>query len=221
MVDSFSSDKTEEICKHYNVKFIQHPFAGHIEQKNFALTQASHDYVLSVDADEAVSPELKASLLLVKNNALKDGYSMNRLSNYCGKWIRHGSWYPDTKLRLFNRHKTNWCGTNPHDKAEISAGSSRGHLKGDLYHYSYYTVDEHIRKLDYFSTIAARAYFDSQKRANVINVIVNPAFAFFRDYVLRLGFLDGYYGLIIAYLTAFYTRMKYVKLKFLQDKVNG
>jgi glycosyltransferase involved in cell wall biosynthesis len=220
VVDSFSTDKTRDICKNFAVTFIQHPFTGHIEQKNFALTQATNDYVLSLDADEAVSPGLKTAILDVKNNPHKDGYTMNRLSNYCGKWIHHGSWYPDTKLRFFNRHKTRWCGINPHDKAELTPGGTLEHLKGDLFHYSYYAVDEHLRKLDYFSTIAAESYFNAKKKAGLFKIIINPAFAFFRDYFLRFGFLDGYYGLIIAYLTAFYTRMKYVKLKFLQDKTN-
>jgi len=218
VIDSFSTDKTEDICKEFKVRFIKHSFAGHIEQKNFALSQASTDYVLSLDADEAVSPTLKASILNALGEPMKDGYSMNRLSNYCGKWISHGSWYPDTKLRFFNRHKTSWKGTNPHDKAELSDGSVSAHLAGDIYHYSYYSVHEHISKLDYFSTIAADAYFKAGRRTQFFNIIINPAFAFIRDYLFRGGFLDGYYGWLIARLTAGYTFQKYVKLKFLQEK---
>jgi glycosyltransferase involved in cell wall biosynthesis len=219
VVDSFSTDLTAQICGEFeNLRFIQHAFTGHIEQKNFALDQAKNSFVLSLDADEALSAELQKSILQVKNNSSADAYQFNRLSNYCGTWIRHGSWYPDVKLRLFDRHKVRWQGINPHDKAELIIPGTVSHLKGDLLHYTYYTVDEHTRKLDYFSTLAAEAYFRKGKRAGIFQLLVNPSFAFFRDYVLRMGFLDGYSGWLIARLTAFYTLQKYAKLRFLYSQ---
>ena len=219
VVDSFSKDRTKEICSNYPlVHFIENPFIGHIEQKNFALDQAKFDIVLSLDADEALSEDLKKSILEVKRNMLFDAYQFNRLSNYCGDWIRHGSWYPDVKLRLFDRKKVRWLGINPHDKAELVVPGTVKHLKGDLLHYTYYTVDEHTRKLDYFSTLAAEAYFKKGKKAGVFQLLVNPSFAFFRDYILRMGFLDGYSGWLIARLTAFYTLQKYAKLRFLYSQ---
>lgn len=218
VVDSFSSDQTESICRQYsNLRFIQRAFTGHIEQKNFALDAASNSIVLSLDADEALSDTLCESILQVKQNFTDDGYQFNRLSNYCGQWIRHGSWYPDTKLRLFNREKVRWTGINPHDKAELLGDGTITHLKGDLLHYTYYTVAEHTKKLDYFSTLAAEAYFNKGKRANLFNLLINPSFAFFRDYILRAGFLDGYYGWLIARFTAGYTLQKYAKLRFMQQ----
>jgi glycosyltransferase involved in cell wall biosynthesis len=216
VVDSFSTDLTAKICSEFeNLRFIQHAFSGHIEQKNFALDQAKNSFVLSLDADEALSAELQKSILHVKNNCTAEAYQFNRLSNYCGTWIRHGSWYPDVKLRLFDRHKVRWQGINPHDKAELIQEGTTLHLQGDLLHYTYYTIDEHTKKLDYFSTLAAAAYFKSGKKAGWFQLLVNPSFAFFRDYILRRGFLDGYYGWLIARFTAFYTLQKYAKLRFL------
>src|SRR6516225_8076489 len=116
VVDSLSTDHTKSICKEFGVRFIEQKFLGYIEQKNFALDQAKYDYVLSLDADEAISKELVKSIQEVKQNPESDGYRMNRLTNFCGKWIKHGSWYPDTKLRVFNRKKARWGGINPHDK---------------------------------------------------------------------------------------------------------
>ncbi len=222
VVDSFSTDRTEAICRSKpKVKFIQHAFEGHIQQKNFALDQAANDWVLSLDADEALSETLCQSIRTVLEGPNANGYSFNRLSNYCGKWIRHGSWYPDIKLRLFDRRTVRWTGVNPHDKAEFLASEKAIHLKGDLYHYSYYTLDEHTRKLDYFSTLAAKAYAEKGKKAGWFQLVVNPSFAFFRDYFLRLGFLDGYEGWLIARLTAIYTFQKYAKLRALYQNANA
>ena len=218
IVDSFSTDKTQEIASKYNAVFIQHAFEGHIQQKNYALSCASFNFVISLDADEALSETLRNNILKVKMGQIADGYSMNRLSNYCGHWIRHGSWYPDKKLRLFNRTKVQWAGINPHDKAEAIEGSVVNHLDGDILHYTYYTIEEHVKKLDYFSSIAAKAYFEKNKHAGWFDLSIRPGFAFFRDFILRAGFLDGYYGWVIAKFTAQYTLQKYVKLRFLIEK---
>ena len=218
IVDSFSTDKTQEITSKYNTVFIQHAFEGHIQQKNYALSCASFNFVISLDADEALSETLRNSILKVKMGQIADGYSMNRLSNYCGHWIRHGSWYPDKKLRLFDRTKVQWAGFNPHDKAVAIEGSVLSHLDGDILHYTYYTIEEHVKKLDYFSTIAAKAYFEKNKHAGWFDLSIRPGFAFFRDFILRAGFLDGYYGWVIARFTAHYTMQKYVKLRFLIEQ---
>ena len=116
VVDSYSTDKTEEICLNYNVRFIKHHFEGHIEQKNYALSQTTYQHVISLDADEALDEVMQNSILEVKKEWSFDGYSMNRLTNYCGKWIWYGNWYPDTKLRLWDKSKGQWGGLNPHDK---------------------------------------------------------------------------------------------------------
>jgi len=211
VVDSFSTDKTKAICESRKVKFIEHKFEGHIEQKNFAMKQAANDYILSLDADEALSDELKTSLEEVKNNWTDDGYTFNRFTNYCGKWIRHSGWYPDVKLRLWDRRKGKWEGVNPHDKCVLEPGTTIKHLKGDLLHYSYYTIEEHILQANKFSTIAAEQLVKRKKRVPFIKVLINPFFKFLRNYFLKAGFLDGYYGFIICTITAHETFQKYAK----------
>jgi len=213
VVDSFSTDKTEEICRSYGVRFIQHKFKGHIEQKNWAITQAKYPHILSLDADESLSEELQQSIAAVKNNRQHDGYYMNRLTNYCGQWIRHCGWYPDKKLRLWEASKGKWGGLNPHDKFEMnSVKSNIGFLKGDILHYSYYSVEEHFIKIDYFANIASKALFENKQRATFVKRFISPVAAFLRDYFLRLGFLDGYYGYVISKSSAIATFKRYQKL---------
>jgi glycosyltransferase involved in cell wall biosynthesis len=213
VVDSFSKDRTEEICRRYPVQFIQHPFAGHIEQKNYALEQTSYDYVLSLDADEALSPALQESILREKQkNFPSDAYRMNRCTNYCGQFIRHGLWYPDRKIRLINKHKGHWGGINPHDKIEMNPGSTITRLPGDILHYSYNSIREHTEQNELFSTISADALLKLGKKTNLLKIIIHPFWAFFSGYILRLGFLDGYYGWVIAKKIFTLTYLKHSKL---------
>jgi glycosyltransferase involved in cell wall biosynthesis len=212
VVDSFSSDRTEAICRKKGARFVQHPFSGHIEQKNYALEQALHPWVLSLDADEALSDTLRQSILQVKTNPTAAGYTMNRRTNYCGQWINHSGWYPDRKLRLFDRQIGHWAGTNPHDKVEMQPGSSSSHLAGDLLHYSYYTVEEHYERAGKYARIAARAMQAQGKKAHWWNIAFNPAFKFVRNYFLRLGFLDGRAGWTICRIAALETFWKYREL---------
>ena len=216
VVDSFSTDKTKEICLLHNVIFIEHKFEGHIEQKNWAYTQANNDYVLSLDADEALDDELKKSILAVKNNWTNAGYEFNRLTNYCGKWIKHCGWYPDIKLRLWDRRKGTWKGVNPHDCFEMEEGIKPTHLKGDLLHYSYYTQEEHIKQINYFTEIAAKAYAEKGVNPSLFKVYFSAKFMFFKTYFLKAGFLDGYYGWIISKNSAHATFLKYAKIRDIQ-----
>jgi glycosyltransferase involved in cell wall biosynthesis len=219
VVDSFSSDRTAEICKSRGVEFIQHHFAGHIEQKNFALTCAANDVVLSLDADEALSDELIESIQSARRNWCADGYSMNRLTRYCGRWIRHCGWYPDKKIRLWNRRKGHWGGVNPHDHVVMDQGSRIGHLNGDLLHYSYPTIRDHVSQINRFSDIAAAAAFADGRRSNLIlDVCLNPTLTFFKKYVLKLGILDGYEGFVISTSTAYGKFLKYIKLRELEKQ---
>jgi len=211
VVDSFSTDKTREICESYGVKFIEHTFEGHIKQKNFAISQANYTHQLSLDADEALSEKLKAEILKIKDNWDADGYRMNRLSNYCGKWIRHSGWYPDTKLRLYNSGKGQWAGMDPHDKFELEQGCSIRKLKGDILHHTYYSIDEHILQANKFSSIAAKELVSKGKPIYFIKIFLNPIAKFIRNYILHLGFLDGFYGFIICQITANETFLKYIK----------
>jgi len=213
VLDSFSDDRTEEICKKHGVKFFTHKFDGHIQQKNRAITYASSPYILSLDADEALSETLKKSVLKVKNNWDADGYTMNRLTNYCGTWIRHCGWYPDRKLRLFDARKGRWSGNNPHDKYQLEQGSVVKHLKGDLLHYSYHSVEQHHRQVEKFTTIVAQSDFNNGKRAPLLKVWLSPVVKFIRDYFILLGFLDGKAGFTVCRISAGATYKKYKKLR--------
>ncbi len=219
VLDSFSKDKTLAICEKHGVKFFEHAFDGHIQQKNRAVTYASYDHVLSLDADEALDYSLKNSILEIKKNFVKEGYYMNRLTNYCGHWVKHCGWYPDTKLRLWDRTKGQWTGINPHDKYELFAGDKNaGHLKGDILHYSYYSVADHYKQVEYFTTISAKAYFENGKNAPLFKLIVNPVAKFVDHYFLKLGFLDGKAGYLISRISAYATYLKYKKLKDLYNQ---
>jgi glycosyltransferase involved in cell wall biosynthesis len=213
IVDSFSTDRTEEICRAYGARFIQHAFEGHIEQKNWAISQASYPHILSMDADEVLSDRLIRSIIEVKENWEFDGYFFNRLTSYCGKWIRHASWYPSRKLRLWDSRKGAWGGMNPHDQYILDKGASRKFLKGDLLHYSYYSIQQHLVQLNKFSEIAAQSYFKIGRRASWFNILFHPGWRFLRDYVIKLGFLDGFYGLVICLNSAHETFLKYAKLR--------
>ncbi|MCD4736894.1 MAG: glycosyltransferase family 2 protein [Bacteroidales bacterium] len=212
VVDSFSTDQTESICKKYNVIFIRNPFEGHIEQKNFAMKQATYDYILSLDADEVLSEELKQSILQAKSDFTYDAYTFNRLTNYCGKWINHCGWYPDKKLRLLNKHKGKWGGENPHDKIIVGTEDRVKQLSGDLLHYSYNNVREHFKQIQLFTDINSRAAFNKGKKTSIAGILLRPSFCFFRDYFLKTGFLDGYYGLVICLNSAYANFLKYLKL---------
>ena len=212
VVDSFSSDKTEEICKRFGVRFIAHKFQGYVAQKNFAASLASHDHVLALDADERLSEQLRSSIMAAKNNWVGAGYSCNRFNNYCGHWIRFCGWYPDKKIRLWDRREGQWEGTDPHDKVMLR-NKTVSHLKGDLLHYAYFSVDEHLRQMHKFAEVAARAkYKRGQKPIFVIHVLLNPLFKFFRKYFLQLGFLDGYYGFVFCAAASSLNFFKYLRL---------
>lgn len=213
VLDSFSTDKTEEICKTKGAKFFQHKFDGHIEQKNRAITYATNSLVLSLDADEAPDETLIAEIQKVKANQGFDGYTMNRLTNYCGQWIEHCGWYPDTKLRLFDSTKGQWTGENPHDRYELRDGRKTQHLNGNILHYSYYSVEEHYKQADKFSTIAAQSLFGKGKKSNTILAMVKCWVKFVRNYIINAGFLDGKNGYIICKISAWETWLKYTKLR--------
>ena len=213
VVDSYSTDETEDICREYGVTFLKHPFEGHIEQKNWAITRSKYPHILSLDADEVISEQLKKSILSVKNNWKYDGYYFNRLTNYCGRWIKHSSWYPSRKLRLWDSRKGKWGGMNPHDRFILDKGASKKFLRGDLLHYSYYSITEHIQQINKFSDIVARSFYKEGKRASYFNILFHPLWRVFRDYFIKLGFLDGFYGLVISVNSAHETFLKYSKLR--------
>jgi glycosyltransferase involved in cell wall biosynthesis len=214
VIDSYSTDKTVEICTARGAKVIQHKFDGHIQQKNFALEQATFQYTLSLDADEVLSDELRTSIASAKSDWRYHGYRMNRLTNYCGAWIRHGGWYPDRKIRLFDKSKGKWTGMNPHDRYELNDPQNPvGSLRGDILHYSYDSISNHIKQVDYFTEISAKGLFERRKKFSLLRQIISPAFRFARDYFFKGGFLDGYYGLVICMISSHAVFLKYAKLR--------
>ncbi|HKK61932.1 MAG TPA: glycosyltransferase family 2 protein, partial [Bacteroidales bacterium] len=186
---------------------------SHIDQKNWAITQAVYPHILSLDADESLSAELKESILEVKKDWEYDGYYFNRLTNYCGKWIRHTTWYPSRKLRLWDSRKGSWGGINPHDQFILEPGCTRKYLKGDILHYSYYQLDEHRLQSDKYSTIQARSYYQMGVKTNFIHRCIHVSWRFFFDYIIRSGFLDGKAGFMISLQNAREVRQKYTKLR--------
>lgn len=217
VVDSFSTDKTKQICLEKKVRFVEHHFDGHIEQKNWAITQAKYKHVLSLDADEALTKELASEIIKVKSNWQYDGYSFNRLTNFCGSWIKHCGWYPDKKLRLWNVTKGKWGGVNPHDKVIMEEGTKIKHINFDLLHFSFYTIEQHLKQIDYFTDISAKAAFEKEKKSNEVIIFYKSTFKFIRDYFLKFGFLDGYYGYVVCKNSAFATAQKYRKLRNLNN----
>jgi glycosyltransferase involved in cell wall biosynthesis len=213
VVDSFSTDRTEEICKLYGIKFFQNVFEGHIEQKNIALLKANHEWILSVDADEALSETLQKAIKKSLEAPQFDAYSMNRLTNYCGKWVKYCGWYPDTKVRLVKKNKAHWTGTNPHDKLELKEKSQVGSLQGDLLHYSYYTKEDHFKQIEYFGIISAKELFLKGKKISVFLLYLKVVNQFFKSFFVKLGFLDGKTGWNISKRSAYATLRKYQILR--------
>jgi glycosyltransferase involved in cell wall biosynthesis len=223
VVDSLSADRTKEICLRLGVKFIEQPFLGYVEQKNKALEYCQYSHVLSLDADEALSDQLKASILKAKENWIFDGYEFNRLTNYCGKWIRHTDWYPDRKLRLFDKRKGKWDGQLIHEKVIMNEGSEVSLLQGDLFHYSFPSIDHHLEVVEKFTTIMAREGFEKKKKVGWMSLLFSPLWKFIKSYFVKKGFLDGYYGFVVCMISAHATFIKYVKIKELinNEKMKG
>lgn len=212
VVDSFSRDNTKEICLREGVKFVEHIFEGHIQQKNFALTQTSHDYVLSLDADEYLSDELISSIKLIKGKSAHQAYSMNRLTGIGGRWIYSTDWYPDRKLRLWFKDAGKWGGYNPHDTVILDAGISIFHLKGDLMHDGYEDYNDLMTKANQYAKIFAKAN-EGKKSSSVFKAIYKSIYTFFRNYILKLGFTSGFDGLVISCANTYYTFFKYAMLR--------
>ncbi|MGM0579327.1 MAG: glycosyltransferase family 2 protein [Bacteroidota bacterium] len=222
VVDSYSTDQTETICKQYEqVRFIKNEFKGHIEQKNFAIQQAKHEWILSLDADECLSEDLKTEIKIIKSADPDNSqaYSMPRLNNYCGQWIRHSGWYPDRKVRLWDREVGEWGGQNPHDKVILDNGVQAKRLNGDILHYTIPSLNAHIAQVNKFSDIAAQQLLESKKNHSAtFKMILNPPFMFLKRYILNLGFLDGFYGLTIAVISAYAKFLKYAKYIHLKSQ---
>jgi len=219
VVDSFSTDSTEDICKKYNARFIKHKFEGYRDQKNYAIRLATYKNILSLDADEALSDTLRESILKIKDKWDFDGYRFNRRSNFCGTWINYSEWYPDRQLRLFHSDDGNWGELNLHEKFMMSNGASIGKLKGDLLHWPFTSYEDHKDKMSRYSQIGAEEFYKAGKKANIFTPYIHLIWGFLRSYIIKGGFLDGRNGYRICSLYAKSSFNKYRKLR--QLIING
>ncbi len=222
VLDSYSTDKTKEICTSYpKVKFFQHPFDGHVEQKNRALKLSSNEWVLSLDADERVSLPLKQEIIYLKKNKeilnQYEGYKIPRLTYHLGRFIYNSGWYPQKKYRLFKKSKAVWVGENPHDYITIDGKGNT--LKGDIIHYSFKDLSHQVDTINKFSSIVAFNRYYQGKKFSLLKCLYKPIFKFLEIYIFKLGFLDGFAGFTIAVASSFSTFLKNAKMYELQNKI--
>ncbi|HEU4418298.1 MAG TPA: glycosyltransferase family 2 protein [Planctomycetota bacterium] len=214
VVDSGSTDGTGAIAAELGARVVVNtPFPGHREQKQFAIEQCRHDYVFCLDADERCTEALRVLVSSLQRNGLEaPGYEFPRHNHYLGRVVRHGLSWPDRKLRLFDRRRGRWGGRNPHDRVELMAGLSPVQLEPGIEHLSYRSFGHHLRTIDSFSRIAARAMAAEGRAANPFDLLVRPPAVFVKSLVLRLGFLDGWRGFVGAAMAAYTDWKKYWRL---------
>ena len=216
-VDSGSTDSTVKIARKYTDKIFIQKFLGHSGQKNFAVSKAAHNWILSLDCDERLSETAALSIKTEwsqKTDNETVGYVFNRLTYYIYRWIRHSGWYPDRKLRLFHRDHCSWQGENPHDKVEKMPNSDKNvrKLKGDILHYSFDSISDHLRTIELFSSISAKEAHAKNRKSNILIIIGRSFWAGFRKLFLEFAFLDGAAGIILTGLSVAATWSKYSKL---------
>ena len=218
VVDSGSKDATGEICRRCGTRFVAHPWEGYSAQKNFANSIATHPWILSIDADEALSDTLQETLGKMKDGGLAEDavYSMCRLNNYCGTWIHHSGWYPDEKVRLWYRDVASWNG-EVHEELQYSRPVRKQRIAGKLLHYTYYNVQEHAARQLKYAVLAADKAYRQGKRTGAVMVWFKPKWTFLRNYLFKGGFRDGHAGYLVCRMSAFYTMMKYARLRELQQ----
>ena len=210
-----ASDGTDEVIRQYGGKVFREPWKGHVAQKNSAAAKASQEWILGLDADEEVSPALREEIRQTMTHPVQieafAAFSFPRLSWYCGRWIRHGDWYPDRKVRLWQKGRARWGGMDPHDKLEVEG--QIGKLKAELRHYSNESIAGQITKIAPYNTNFARQHAAAGGRAGFFELASRPFWRFVRAYVVRLGFLDGWQGFYIAALSSFSTLTRYALVR--------
>ena len=212
VLDSGSNDRTVEIASKLGARVVESSWHGYAAQKNIAVELAANDWVLALDADESLSEALEAEIWHIKKTGPEfDGYTVPRLPQYLGRWILHGGWYPDRKVRLFDRRKAKWVGKYVHESVKVEG--SVGHLKSNLLHFTCSSLSEHLRSMDRYTTLAAQEIVECEKQVRFSQLLFHPFWTFFRGYVLEMGFLDGYEGLAIAYMASLYNFVKYAKAR--------
>jgi len=218
IVDSGSTDRTLEIVKDFGAKIYTRNFDNFVNQKNYLLSLCTKEWVLFLDDDEIVDRVLKEEIKRVKEGDNLDGYYVNRMTNYLGKWIRH-AWYPDWHLRLAKRKKCTWTGGLVHESLRVEG--KIGYLNGNLLHYSYPSVSYHLKKLDLYTTLYAKGAYEKGKRFSYLKLFVSPIGAFIRRFILKKGFLDGFEGFVVSVMSSYYAFLKYLKLWEIEKNENS
>jgi glycosyltransferase involved in cell wall biosynthesis len=212
ILDSGSVDRTVELAEKLGARVVEGGWLGYAAQKNRAAEHATHDWILSLDADEALSEALDAEIWNLKKNGPRfDAYTMPRLAQYLGKWIEHSGWYPDRKVRLYDRSKAHWVGDFVHESVTVEG--KVGHLESNILHFTCDSISEHVKTMERYTTLAAQEIAARKEKIGVGRLILSPPWTFLKTYFFQLGFLDGVEGLILAYMAAFYTFVKYAKAR--------
>jgi glycosyltransferase involved in cell wall biosynthesis len=215
VVDSHSTDETVAIARQYTDRVVVHDWLGHIEQKNYAASLASHDWILSLDADERVTPELATELQALKaGESPEAAFRIPRVTWHLGRWIRTTDWYPDYQDRFYDRRRARWTGRYVHEA--LQTDGSRGQLAGEIQHYAYRDIADHLETIDRYTTLAARQMQEDGRRAGLVQLAGHPPLAFLRNYIARGGIRDGVPGFIISSMNAYYVFLKFAKLRELQ-----
>jgi glycosyltransferase involved in cell wall biosynthesis len=212
VVDSGSTDRTRAISSGLGARVIEQPWLGYAQQKNCAAGHAAFDWILSLDADEALSDSLEAEIWKLKNDGPRHhAYAMPRMAQYMGRWIKYSGWYPDRKVRLYDRRSARWAGAYVHESVAVEGAT--GQLHSDILHFTCDSLSEHLRTLDRYTTLAAREIVALGRRASLRHLVFSPPWTFVRAYILQRGFRDGFPGFTIAWMAALYTFLKYAKAR--------
>jgi glycosyltransferase involved in cell wall biosynthesis len=218
IIDSASSDNTEGVCKQFPVTFEVKKWQGFSAAKNYGNSLAKHRYILSIDGDEEVSEELRHAIIDVLKNPIHQAYDLPFITHFCGKWIKHGAWYPESHIRIFDKNIVKWEG-EIHEKLIIPTTATVGEIKkGHIQHYTISNLKEYIDKINHYTSLHAEEMHKRGKKATILKLYFDPCFSFFRDYIIKLGLLDGYHGYTIAKQSANYVFLKYMKLKMMEGR---
>ncbi len=214
VVDSESTDGTVAVARQFTDRVIVHPWEGYVAQKNLAASLASHDWILSLDADECVTPDLAAEIRAALANPSHAAFRVRRVTWHLGRWIRSTDWYPDYQLRVYDKRSAGWTGKYVHEA--VLVGGTTGELGGEIQHFAYRDISDHLETIDRYTTLAARQMNEVGRRAGLLQVAGHPLLAFLRNYIVRGGIREGMAGFIISSMNAYYVFLKFAKLWQLQ-----
>ena len=218
VVDSMSTDDTVAIARRHTDRVVVREWPGYVAQKNYAASLAANDWILSLDADERVTPELAQQITTALDRTpVHGGYRMPRVTYHLGRWIRTTDWYPDFQLRLYDRRVAAWSGQYVHESVTV-AGATVGRLPGELQHFAYRDIGDHLETINRYTTYAAREMHEAGRHAGLLRLAGHPPLAFLRNYLLKGGVRDGLPGFIISAMNAYYVFLKFAKLAELRRR---